>query len=85
MKEDDIERVCDIIFDHFNRKNNLKFKRGTLCIIYRSTTGNYSATAFREFIITLKSMEILNEIKQGLMVFNPEKFGEYKKFKEDLK
>ena len=84
MKEDDIEKVCVVIQEHLSKKRNLNINKGTLCIIYRSTTGNYSATSFREFIITLKSLKILNERKQGHFVFIPERLEDYKKLKSEL-
>ena len=79
MKEDTIELVGSVLLDYIEEKKTNKIPYKIVMIFFRSETENYSSTSFREFVISLKSLEILRKTGKTMVVFNPEKFKEYLK------
>ena len=85
MTRDDFELVFSQLKIHLKEHKKLMVNYGFLFTIYRATTGNYSATSFREFIISAGATEILESKGKRNFIFNQEKFEEYLELKGQFK
>ena len=84
MKEDDIELFYSVLENNLKEEKTQKISRATLYVLYRSILSNYSSTAFREFIITSKTLQIIRPIQGKNFIFIPENYVKYKKVKKQF-
>ena len=84
-RKDDFELVFSKLKIHLTKHKKLMVNYGFLFTIYRATTGNYSSTSFREFILSAKATDILTHKGADRYIFNQEKFDEYLELKGKFK